>query len=88
MFPMLTMLCFQCAFETELASVSTTAKQLESQPVTGSDWTVFHASLRLLQAIGNSQPIQLALKPTYFFHKASRSFSETHIWIRIMINWP
>ena len=45
----------QCAFETELASVSMTAKQLESQPVAGSDWTVFHASLRLLQAIGNSK---------------------------------
>ncbi|XP_043223970.1 conserved oligomeric Golgi complex subunit 7-like [Amphibalanus amphitrite] len=44
---------FQCAFETELANVNATAKQLESQPSAGSDWTVFHASLRLLQAIGD-----------------------------------
>ena len=52
--------CFrypQCAFETELASVNMTAKQLETQPTAGSDWTVFHASLRLLQAIGKNQQI-------------------------------
>ena len=55
-------LYFQCAFETELASVSVTAKQLESQPTTGSDWTVFHASLRLLQAIGKTRSIFLYSK--------------------------
>ncbi|XP_037073174.1 conserved oligomeric Golgi complex subunit 7-like [Pollicipes pollicipes] len=44
---------FKCAFETYLSSVSAAARQLGAQPASGSDWTVFHASVRLLQAIGD-----------------------------------
>lgn len=47
---------FQRAYETELGGVSVAARQLEAQPAAAADWLVFHASLRLLQAIGGCRP--------------------------------